>query len=146
MELSWWHWAVGGIALIIAELVVPSFVIVWFGLAAFVVALAVAMADLSLTTQLALWLIASLAMLSAWFRIFRPNQFKTRIGLSDANVIGEIGLLTRRVAPFEKGEVRFQKPVLGADLWPCIADEEIEAGSRVKVLAVEGTFVKVGRA
>ncbi|MCX7897898.1 MAG: NfeD family protein [Rhodocyclaceae bacterium] len=145
MELSWWHWLVGGIVLIAAELVIPSFVVIWFGLAAWVVALVVAFVKLGLTAQLALWLLASLAMLFAWFRIFKPNQFKTRIGLADANVIGEIGLLTRRVAPFEKGEVRFQKPVLGADVWACIADEAIEAGARVKVLAIEGSFVKVGR-
>lgn len=145
MELSWWHWVVGGIVLIIAELVVPSLVIVWFGLGAFIVALAVAVADLSLTAQLALWLLASLAMLLAWFKVFRPDQPKARI-LSNANMIGEIGLLTRRVTPFQVGEVRFQKPVLGTDLWPCVADEEIEVGARVKVVAIEGEFVKVGRA
>ena len=35
MELAWWHWAVGGIVLIVAELVVPSFVLIWFGLACY---------------------------------------------------------------------------------------------------------------
>ncbi|MDP3037325.1 MAG: NfeD family protein, partial [Rhodocyclaceae bacterium] len=71
---------------------------------------------------------------------------KTRIGMADANVVGEIGMLVRNVAPFEKGEVRFQKPILGTDVWECIADEAIRSGERVRVLDVEGSFLKVGRA
>jgi hypothetical protein len=145
MELEWWHWAVGGIALIVAELVVPAFVLIWFGLGALVVALAVSVAGVGLTAQLALWLTVSLALVAGWFKVFKPNMHKTRIGMADANVVGEIGMLVRAVAPFEKGEVRFQKPILGSDVWECIADESIKSGERVRVVAVEGSFLKVGR-
>jgi hypothetical protein len=145
MEIAWWHWAVGGIALIIAELVVPAFVLIWFGLGALVVALAVGMMDIDLTTQLVLWLIVSLALVVGWFKVFKPNMHKTRIGMADANVVGEVGMLVHDVAPFVKGQVRFQKPILGAEVWECIADEAIGNGQRVRVLAVEGSFLKVGR-
>lgn len=145
MELAWWHWAVGGIVLILAELAVPSFVLIWFGLGALVVALALAFLDIGLTAQLVVWLIVSLLLVAGWFKVFKPNRHKTRIGMSDANVTGEIGILVRDVAPFEKGQVRFQKPILGTDVWACIADEAIKNGERVKVLAVEGSFLKVGR-
>ncbi len=145
MGLEWWHWAVGGIVLIVAELAVPSFVLIWFGLGALVVALAVAAAQIGFTAQLGLWLIVSLLLVAAWFKVFKPSRHKTRIGMADANAIGEIGLLVREVAPFAKGQVRFQKPVLGADVWECIADEMIQSGERVRVLAVEGSFLKVGR-
>jgi membrane protein implicated in regulation of membrane protease activity len=145
MELAWWHWAVGGVVLILAELAIPSFVVIWFGLGALVVALAVAVAAPGLTAQLTLWLVVSLALVAGWFKIFRPNMHKTRIGMADANVIGEVGVLVRDVAPFDKGQVRFQKPILGADVWDCIADEAIKSGERVRVLDVEGSFLKVGR-
>lgn len=146
MQPEWWHWAVAGIALILAELAVPAFVLIWFGLGGLLVALILALhADIALTAQLAIWLIASVVMVALWFRVFKPGQHKTRIGSADAEVIGEVGLLSRPVAPFEKGEVRFQKPLLGTDVWPCIADETIEAGQRVKVLAVEGSFLKIGK-
>ncbi len=146
MQPEWWHWAVAGIALILAELAVPTFVLIWFGLGALLVALILALhADIALTAQLSIWLIASVVMVALWFRVFKPGQRKTRIGTADAEVIGETGLLTRAVAPFEKGAVRFQKPLLGADVWPCIADETIEAGQRVKVLAVEGSFLKIAK-
>lgn len=146
MELAWWHWAVGGIVLIVAELVVPSFVLIWFGLGALVVALAVALGAISFTFQLALWLIVSLILVAVWFKVFKPNMHKTKIGMADAGVVGEIGVLVRDVAPFEKGAVRFQKPLLGDDVWECIADEAIGSGERVRVVAVEGNFLKVGRA
>ena len=145
MELAWWHWAVGGIVLILAELAIPSFVLIWFGLGGLLVALVLAMTGIGLTAQLALWLLVSLILVGAWFRIFKPNMHKTRVGMADANVVGEVGMLVRDVAPFEKGSVRFQKPILGDDVWECIADEAIRSGERVKVLAVEGSFLKVGR-
>jgi inner membrane protein len=145
MQFEWWHWAVAGIALILAELAVPAFVLVWFGLGAIVVALVVAVAAIGLTMQLAVWLVVSVSLVFLWFRVFRPERHKTRVGMSEPAMIGEIGLLARDVAPFEKGEVRFQKPLLGADSWPCIADEAIKAGERVRVVAVEGSLLKVGR-
>jgi len=146
MQAEWWQWAVAGIALILAELAVPAFVLVWFGLGALLVASIVAIApDIGLTTQLAIWLATSQTLVVLWVRIFKPGFHKTRIGMSDADVLGEVALLTRDVAPFEKGEVRFQKPILGSEVWPCIADEPIKSGERVKVLAVEGSFLKVGK-
>lgn len=143
---EWWHWAVGGVLLIIAELAVPGFVIIWFGLGALLVALALALLpSLDLTLQLFFWLLMSLALLILWFKVFRRDAHKTRIGMSEASLIGEIGLLTRAVAPFQKGELRLQKPMLGSELWPCIADESLGSGERVKVLAVEGSLLKVGK-
>ena len=146
MQPEWWHWAVAGIALVLAELAVPAFVLVWFGLGALVLAAILALSpQIGLTTQLAIWLVLSVGLVALWFRLFKPNFHKTRVGMSDANVIGEIGLLTGDVGPFQKGEVRFQKPMVGSDIWPCIADEALAAGDRVRVLAVEGSFLKVGK-
>jgi membrane protein implicated in regulation of membrane protease activity len=146
MEFAWWHWAVAGLILILAELAVPAFVLIWFGLGALVVAIVAAVSpETGITAQLAVWLVVSIALVGLWFKIFKPNVHKTRVGMSDYNLVGEIGLLTRAVAPFQNGEVRFQKPMMGSDVWPCMADEVIPAGSRVRVLTVEGSFVKVGK-
>jgi inner membrane protein len=146
MGMEWWHWAVAGIVLILSELAVPAFVLIWFGLGALVVALIVAiLPNSSITLQLSVWLVVSISLVGLWFKIFKPNYHKTRVGMSGYNLIGEIGLLTHAVAPFQNGEVRFQKPMLGSDVWPCMADENIPAGARVKVLAIEGSFLKVGK-
>ena len=147
MQPEWWHWAVLGIGLIIAELAVPAFFIVWFGLGALLVSLVVLVApSLGLTAQLLTWTVASVAMVVIWFRIFKPGMHKTRIGMSDSNIVGEIGMLTRDVEPYQKGQVRFQKPLVGSESWECISDEVIKSGERVKVLGIEGSFLKVGKA
>lgn len=146
MNLEWWHWAVLGLALVLAELVIPAFFVIWFGLGSLLVAALLFIAPgISLTAQVALWTVASLAMVILWFKVFKPGTHKTRIGTADGEVIGEIGLLVGGVAPFQRGKVRFQRPVLGAEEWVCLAEEAIPAGDRVKVVAVEGSFLKVTR-
>ena len=147
MQPEWWHWAVLGIGLIIAELAVPAFFIVWFGLGALLVSVVVLVApSLGLTAQLLTWTVASVAMVVIWFRIFKPGMHKTRVGMSDSNIVGEVGMLTRDVEPYQKGQVRFQKPLVGSESWECISDEVIKSGERVKVLGIEGSFLKVGKA
>lgn len=146
MHPEWWWWVVGGIALILAELAIPAFVLIWFGMGALGVSLLVALIPiLDLTMQLFIWLLISTSLVIAWFKIFKPSLHKTRVGRSAANIIGECGLLTHDVAPFQKGEVRFQKPMVGSDVWPCISDATITTGERVRVLAVEGNLLKVGK-
>lgn len=147
MQLEWWAWIVGGIGLILAELAIPSFFVIWFGLGALLVGLLMlVLPALSLTAQLAIWTAASLAMVVLWFRVFKPGFHKTRIGTAAGEAIGEIGLLVSAVAPFERGKVRFQRPVLGSEEWVCVADSQIAAGERVKVIAVEGSFLTVCKA
>lgn len=144
MQMEWWYWIVGGLALVLAELTMATFYIIWFGLGAILVGLAVwALPGLSATVQVALWIVASVAMAVAWFRVFRHGLDRTRSGTADGEAVGEVGLLVSTVEPFAKGKVRFQRPLLGSDEWVCLADEAIAAGERVRVVSVEGSFLKV---
>lgn len=147
-SLEWWHWIAAGLFLVMAELVLLSFVVLWFGLGAVIVGLLLwMMPGMSLAVQMLIWSAASCAMVALWFKLFKPHLYKSHVGQSDdATLIGEVGLLAREVAPFQRGEVRFQKPMIGADIWGCIADETIAAGERVRVVSVEGTLVKVKKA
>ncbi len=146
MQPEWWYWIVGGLVLILAELIIPSFFIIWFGLGALIVGPLTWAFALSLPAQLATWTLASLLMVWLWFKVFKRSFQKTRIGTADGEVIGEIGLLVSAVAPFERGKVRFQRPLLGADEWVCRADAPIAVGERVRVTGIEGSFLKVDRA
>lgn len=144
MQPQWWHWIVGGLALVLAELAVPAFYVIWFGLGALLVGLLLLLAPgLPVTAQLLCWIVASLAMTVLWFRVFRKAQQATRSGTADGEAIGEIGLLVGAIEAFQKGRVRFQRPLLGADEWVCLADSAIAAGERVRVVAVEGSYLKV---
>ena len=147
MILEWWQWEIAGIALVLLELAIPAFCVIWFGLGAMLVGLVLLVAgELSLTTQIVLWILASLAMTVLWFRVFRRSRHKTLVGTAAGEVIGEVGLLVSAVAPFQRGRVRFQRPLLGAEEWACMAESPIAAGERVRVVAVEGSFVRVVKA
>ncbi len=144
MIFEWYHWAILGVVLVIAELAVPAFVLVWFGLGGLVVALLLALWPAAgFTAQLLIWTVSSVALVLLWFKVFKPHQHKITSGRSSAEAVGEVGLLINDIAPFGKAKVRFQTPLLGADVWECVADEKIQAGSRVKVVSVEGSLLKI---
>jgi membrane protein implicated in regulation of membrane protease activity len=131
--LVWWHWMVVGLGLGLLELFVASFFVIWFGLGRIAGGLGHA-GDFRLWSSArrsCLWTAASVAMTVAWFKVFRKDGGKTRSGQAD-EALGEIGVLVRAVEPLgiesARGEVRFQKPVMGSDVWPCLADEAIAAG------------------
>jgi membrane protein implicated in regulation of membrane protease activity len=65
--------------------------------------------------------------------------------MSEGMALGEVALVIREIRPYDRGQIRFQKPILGDDTWESIADEEIKVGERVKVLSVEGNILKVGK-
>ena len=145
--IEWWHWVLGGLGLVLLELALPSFFVIWFGLGALLVGLSLlALPTLELTAQIALWIITSVVMVVLWFSVFKRSQHKTLIGTAAGEVIGEVGLLVSAVAPFQRGKVRFQRPLLGAEEWVCMAETAITAGERVRVVSVEGSFIKVAKA
>lgn len=144
LTIEWWHWAVLGMILIMSELLFPMFVLVWFGLSALMVSVAVLIwPDMPLSIQILVWIVDSVVLIVLWFRIFRRNHHKTLIGRASADIVGEIGLVTEGVSPFRQGKVRFQKPIVGSDVWDCVADEEIAVGTRVRVIKVEGSLLKI---
>ncbi|MFK0086309.1 NfeD family protein [Pseudomonas sp. NPDC090755] len=145
MDMQWWIWLVFGFGLIVLELLLPTFFILWFGIGAVLVSLVAYLApSLQLDMQMLLWVAFSSLITVLWFKVFRKKQPDTRWTADD--VIGQVGLLTATVSEFQKGRVRFQKPILGNEEWVCIADAEIQSGERVRLTAIEGNTARVTRA
>lgn len=143
--MEWWHWLVLGVALCATELAVPAFVLIWIGLSALALALLTFLVDMSLTNQLLLWALLSSALVVLWLRVFKPTDRNTRAGTSQS-IVGEVGLLVRGVKPYQQGQVLFQRPLLGADRWDCVSETAVAAGSRVRVVSVEGSTLKIEQA
>lgn len=143
MNILWWHWVVMGLVFIGLELVIPSFTIVWFGLGAVLVGIVTAIVpSLPLSAQILTWTVVSAGLTVAWFRFFKPRS-RTFAGSSKDAIIGERGLVIKAAGTYDKGRVRFQLPLLGADEWPCMSDEPLEVGDRIRVVDVEGHLLKV---
>ncbi len=146
MFFDWYHWAILGVVLVIAELFVPVLVLIWFGLGALIVAGLLALSpETGFTTQLLIWVLSSVAFVLLWFKVFKRFQNKTDSGRSSAEIVGEIGLLVSDIEPFGRAKVRFQTPIVGSDIWECVSDEKIKAGTRVKVVSVDGSILKIAQ-
>jgi hypothetical protein len=52
-------------------------------------------------------------------------------------------LVTRPVTETGEGEILFQRPVLGADRWPVVADMPIASGERARIVDVLGQTLKI---
>lgn len=144
MEIAWWHWIAGGLLLVMMELLIPSFFIIWFGLGALLVGIVVLLAPVPLSAQFILWGLTSGAMVYFWFRFFK-NPDRTKAGLSKDAFLGETGMIVKEVTELAKGQIRFQKPILGSETWPVIADETIPAGERARIVDVLGQTLKVAK-
>ncbi len=142
MELLWWHWIVLGLVLVALEMLTPTFFLLWFGLGALLTGLLVALVPLGFTTQLLIWSATSVAMTFGWMRFFR-NPDRSRAGMAKEGVLGTVGLITKPVTETLPGEIIFQRPVLGADRWPIVADSPIPSGVRARVVDVLGQTLKV---
>jgi len=141
----WGHWLVLGFVFGVAELFFPAFILIWFASGAAAVALLVALLpDIPFAGQIFLWTSLSLVMVWLWFHFFGGRAHKSLTGRASAEIVGEVGLAVEDLAPFRPGHVRFQRPLLGSDLWECNVSAPLAAGTRVAVLAVEGNRLLVG--
>ncbi len=140
----WWHWMAFGLILVAAEIVVPSFVIIWFGLAAIVVALIEWIWHISFGVQLFWWILFSVLFLYVWFKIYKPKT-KTKVG-QDNEAVGVRGIVTEAIVPPGRGRVIFKTPVLGSSEWVATADEKLEKGTYVVSVETLGNMLKVKKA
>ncbi len=140
-----WHWIVGGIALMVSEVFLTTFFVLWFGAAAVVIGLVLyVFPGLSLTTQIVCWVLLSAALAWAWFRYLKPLSVdKTKAGLSREAITGEVGQVLVVPNGERRGKLRFPAPVLGDDEWAILSNDTLEVGDRVTVVDVLGNALMV---
>ncbi|MEE2982749.1 MAG: NfeD family protein [Pseudomonadota bacterium] len=144
-EILPWHWVVFGIAVMVSEMFLGTFFILWFGAAAVVVGVMLFLIpDLSMTWQILLWTILSSVLALGWFKYLKPLSIdKTKAGLSKEAITGEVGQVLIVPTEDKRGKLRFPAPVLGADEWIIISQDELTIGDRVSVVDVSGNSLIV---
>lgn len=145
IELIYWYWIVVGIALMLTEIFIGSFFIFWFGAAAVLTGLLVALLpNLNAVVQIITWGILSTAMAVAWFKFLKPlAKDRTKAGLSKEALFGETGQVIDAPNGDRKGTMRFPAPVLGNDEWLIISQDELSIGDRVSVIDLSGNALIV---
>ncbi len=144
-ELLPWHWLVLGMVLIIAEIFVPSFTLIWFGLGAIIVGvLFLIIPGLNFTWQLLIWTIASSIFTFLWFKYIKPMMgHQTKAGIAKEAILGESGQVITAPEEGKRGTVRFSTPLLGADEWLFICEDDVATGDRVFIKDISGNTLIV---
>ncbi len=140
-----WHWLIFGMILILFELVVPSFTIIWFGCGAILVAgITWFIPGLTINLQIFFWAIASILFTVLWFSVFKPKMIdRTKAGISLEAVLGQSGLVIRVPRENARGVIKFTTPLLGSEEWQFICHETVGLGDRVTVINVSGNTLIV---
>ena len=137
----WWHWIVFGLLLIVSEIFMPLFIVIWFGLSAIIVGIVDKLFDTSFTLEILIWTVLSVAFLALWFMFFRDKTV-SKSGQSDFT-LGTKGIVIQTIKPHDKGKVRFDAPVLGSSEWFAVSDEMIEVDAHIHIVDVKGQLLKV---
>lgn len=144
-DLAYWHWLVLGMSLIAFEIFIPSFTVLWFGLGALVVALVLLLwPDLAVSGQLLGWTVLSVIFALAWFKFLKPKMTdRTKAGIAQEAIVGEIGFVIRAPQEVSRGRVRFTTPVLGDDEWDFICETDVNVGDKVSIKEASGNTLMV---
>jgi membrane protein implicated in regulation of membrane protease activity len=144
INMMYWHWLVLGILLIIGEIFIPSFTILWFGLGALVVGVAGLLFKMPFTVQVLLWTVSSVAFTVLWFRVIKPKvDDRNNDSLARESAVGEAGQVIKLPAGQSNGKLRFSTPVLGQDEWEFNCDTQVKLGDRLHIKEISGSVLVV---
>ena len=138
-----WLWIYAGAALMLLELIVPGFVLCFFGLSAATVGvLKFAFGDaFTSACQLAAFSVFSILYIALLRRcltkVFVGGKVETKTDFDNESV-GRVGKLTAAIEPPITGRV-----MLGDSEWTAEAERPIKAGANVRVVAQQNLTMKV---
>jgi membrane protein implicated in regulation of membrane protease activity len=127
-----WIWLAVFILSIVLEAATVDFVAIWFSIAA-LPSFIMALLNISFEIQLTFFVLVSILLL-VFTRPYMVKYFKTnRVKTNAQTVIGKTAVVTEKILPNEIGKVK-----LRGISWSAISNDEIEKGSKVRVLDIEG--------
>ena len=140
-----WLWVYAGCALMFLELIVPGFVLFFFGLAAATVGVlrAVFGEAFDVSWQLATFSLASVVYIAVLRRLLKKVFVGGKVEAAtdfDHESVGRVGRVTEPIDPPKSGRV-----LIGDAEWTAVADMPIAAGSDVRVVAQNNLTMSVER-
>ena len=140
-HMLWWHWIILGLVLIVSEIAMPLFVIIWFGLSAIIVGFIDLLFSTTFIQELTTWIILSVVLLFMWFKFFKEKTV-TESGQSDFRFKTK-GVVIEKIPHGARGKVRFESPVLGSSEWQATSEENLEVATTIRIVEVNGQLIKV---
>ena len=139
--MTFWHWFIFGAILMVLEIMVMGMFLLWIGLAAIMVGvIMLVIPALAWPLALVFWAAMSVASVVGWvaYRKKHPAPEQNN-GLNQrgSELVGQEYTLS---APIEngKGAVR-----AGDTMWRVVSDTDIPGGTRIRVIGLDGTSLRV---
>ncbi|MGB1868763.1 MAG: NfeD family protein [Porticoccaceae bacterium] len=146
LQMLYWHWLVLGVVLVVAEIFIPSFTILWFGLGALVVGVAALLFDIPLSMQVLIWTLFSVLFTVLWFKWVKPMMVdSSNSQAARESAIGESGQVIKLPAGDTRGRLRFSTPILGKDEWEFSCETEVALGDRLHIQEISGNVLVVAK-
>ena len=129
-------WFIAGVAFMIAEVLVPGFVLIFFTFGCWFTALFALLAEINLTTQILFFITLSLLLLFT-LRKFCINTFRGIVidninDMCSESKIGRTAIATEPISSDVPGEIK----VTGS-FWRAVSDTPIEVGQSVLIVSQE---------
>ena len=140
IEIEFWYWLIAAVIMIILEMVIPAAWFLWMGISAFVVGLLLFfMPGIPFLIQIIIFGALSVLTLVLYKRQQKSNPFKK--DLPNLNRRGEqyVGRIFTLDEPIVNGVGKVR---IDDSTWK-VRGTDMPAGSKVRVLSVEGTLLNV---
>jgi len=138
LEPHWW-WLILGLALAIAEIVVPGVFLIWIGAAAALTGLVALLLPIPVAADFVFFAVAAIAMIYAGRRWLAAHPIETSDPLLNNRAGRLIGRNVVVVEEISGGEGRVK---VDDGVWNA-SGPDAAAGTRVRIVGVEGERLKV---
>jgi len=138
-DLAWWHWWILAAALAALETFTPGAVAIWFAVSALVVGGLLLVMPLPWQLQIVLFAVLGAVALLLWRRYRHPEGGESTQRPLNQRGVHYIGQVFTLAEPIVAGEGKVR---VGDTVW-LAQGGDAPLGSRVRVVAVNGTVLKV---
>ena len=137
-----WSWMILAAILFALEVMSPGIFLMWFGMAATVTGILAFAFDISWQWQLVWFCLLSLAAVLVALKYLRRHPLTSDRPLLNERAVQHVGQTFNLVDPIVNGRGSVK---IGDSIWR-VEGPELPKGTRVRVLAADGSLLKVGPA
>ncbi len=138
--MPYYIWFAISAILIALEIVMPGFVIFWFGIGAFITGLISLFKIIrNIEYQFLFFFVNSCIFLLIWFFWIKKYFVKEKIeDIEDPSLAEKKGRVIKEIKPGVPGEVELYDPYHGNKRWKAKSNEKIDIGDEVVVRKIDG--------
>ena len=132
-------WFVAGFVLFLLEFVLPGLILFFFAVGAWIVAILSLFVDISLNTQIIIFLAAALLTILLFRRGMKKMLWSRRQNSEiEDEILGKTGIAESLIAPGHKGKVSFK-----GTSWDASSEDTIQPGENVIIVGNESILLLV---